>query len=192
VSTGQFWIYVVSVLLSPLIAVQVTEFLRKRREKRERRFWIYRTLMATRSSVINPDHVRALSAINVEFHDKKSAPVMRAWKEYALHLNTPDTDANAWLKRSADLLAALLSAMGDRLGIRLDPTDVKLTTYFPRGLGEADAEWTTVRRGLAKALDDGKQAIRVVVEQQPEPRRGAEIGIPRELADPKLLDIKRQ
>ena len=44
------WLVVLSTLLSPLIAVQVTEYLNRRRQSRDEQMRMFRTLMATRAS----------------------------------------------------------------------------------------------------------------------------------------------
>jgi hypothetical protein len=42
-TAGQFWTNVLALLLSPLIAVQVTVWLQKRREERQRKLWVFKT-----------------------------------------------------------------------------------------------------------------------------------------------------
>jgi hypothetical protein len=54
-------------LLSPVIAVQVSEFLARRRAARERRLQIFRALMVTRAERLSSEHVRALNSIDLEF-----------------------------------------------------------------------------------------------------------------------------
>ena len=75
---------VLAVLLSPLIAVQVTRYLDNKKEARERQLWIFKTLMATRASSLSPHHVEALNRIDLEFkaQTKKDKDVIEAWKVY--------------------------------------------------------------------------------------------------------------
>jgi hypothetical protein len=89
-TVSQFWIYMIAIMVSPLIAVQVSEFLNKRKESRGRRVGIFKTLMGTRASRLSADHVQALNTIDIEFHgkDKRSRQVLEAWKAYLNHLNT--------------------------------------------------------------------------------------------------------
>ncbi|MDE2314976.1 MAG: hypothetical protein KGK06_01085, partial [Xanthomonadaceae bacterium] len=61
------WLTIAAVLLSPLIAVQVTRYLDNKKEVRERQLWIFKTLMATRASSMSPHHVEALNRIDLEF-----------------------------------------------------------------------------------------------------------------------------
>ena len=71
---------VAAVLLAPLIAIQVSVFLEIRREKRQRRLKLFRTLMMTRAARLVPDHVNALNMIDIEFSgtDAKSKEVRAA------------------------------------------------------------------------------------------------------------------
>jgi hypothetical protein len=85
-----------AVLLSPLLAVQVQEWLEQFREKRIRKILIFETLMATRAAGLPPEHVRALNMIDLTFYggvpnkrSKKDQQVLDAWKEYLDQLSTP-------------------------------------------------------------------------------------------------------
>lgn len=60
----------VCALLSPLIALRVSRRLDARREVRERKMKIFRTLMATRARRLSMEHVEALNMIDVEFSER--------------------------------------------------------------------------------------------------------------------------
>lgn len=83
-TVNQFWFYMFTILLAPLVAVQVSEFLQKRKEGRARRVGIFKTLMATRANRLSGDHVQALNMIDIEFHgtDRRSKQVLEAWKAW--------------------------------------------------------------------------------------------------------------
>jgi hypothetical protein len=51
-TTAQFWIYMLTIVLSALIAVQVSEWLKIRSEKRGRQLAIFAALMATRGTPV--------------------------------------------------------------------------------------------------------------------------------------------
>jgi hypothetical protein len=78
------WLMILAVLLGPIIAVRLTRHLDNRKEIRERKLWIFKTLMATRASTLSPHHVEALNRIDLEFSpkNKKEKPVLEAWKAY--------------------------------------------------------------------------------------------------------------
>ena len=59
------WLVVIATLLSPLIAVQVTKWLDRRNQVRDEQIRIFKTLMATRASTLDPRHVESLNVIDV-------------------------------------------------------------------------------------------------------------------------------
>jgi hypothetical protein len=60
------WVMVAAVLLAPLTSGLVLWRLQLWREKRERKVWIFRTLMATRAERLSLHHVQALNLIELE------------------------------------------------------------------------------------------------------------------------------
>lgn len=60
-------IMVLAVFLGPVVAVRLTRFLDDRKEVRERKLWIFKTLMATRAYTLAQTHVEALNRIDLEF-----------------------------------------------------------------------------------------------------------------------------
>jgi hypothetical protein len=150
---SQFWIYMLTIFLAPLIAVQVTEFVNRRRDAKERRTWIFRTLMGARASRISQDHVRALNMIDIDFHgrDRRSKAVLKAWKAYLNHLNTQGPP-DIWVSKGSDLFVELLFEMALCLGYSLDKTDIRSTSYFPTALGRIEADQARSGRIFLKCL----------------------------------------
>jgi hypothetical protein len=157
-TASQFWIYMLTIVLAPLVAVQVSEFINRRREGRSRRLWIFRTLMATRASRLAPDHVQALNMIDIEFYgDRRFRAILTAWKAYLNHLNTK-TPPDVWLSRGNDLFFELLFEMARGLGFTIDKTDLRSTSYLPTAHGRVEDELARIRTGLLEVLD-GQRAI---------------------------------
>lgn len=50
---------VIATISGPILAVWASEIRQHRRQASDRREWIFRTLMTTRSSRLNPDHITA-------------------------------------------------------------------------------------------------------------------------------------
>ncbi len=150
-----------TILLAPLVAVQISEFLQKRKEGRARRVELFKTLMATRASRLSGDHVKALNMIDIEFHgtDRRSRRVLEAWKAYLNHLNTP-LPPEVWLSRGNDLFFDLLFAMAQGLGYSMDKTDMRSTSYFPSGYGRLEDEQGRIRSGLLE-LVEGTRSLQV-------------------------------
>jgi hypothetical protein len=105
------WINIVAILVAPLVAVQVSLWLERRKERRRRQLETFRTLMATRASGLAPDHVKALNMIDVEFYgsDKSSKAVLHG-RSYLDHLNMAATASEAWGTKREDLLVNLLQS----------------------------------------------------------------------------------
>jgi hypothetical protein len=173
----QFWISVAALVISPLLAVQASRIIERGKEKRARQLSVFKTLMQTRASGLAPDHVQALNRIDVEFYvrpgvrrrlDKKSQAVLRAWKAYLDHLNVENPDASAWITRKEDLFVDLLFAMGQCLGYDFDKTDIRRTSYFPRGHGEIELDQLRIRKGFADVVE-GRKGLPVYVVQPPAP-----------------------
>ena len=80
---------VISILLAPVIALQVSVRLAQKREIKNRRLDVFRSLMALRANQSNELYVNALNRIDVEFYskDKKSKAVVEQWKLLLGHLN---------------------------------------------------------------------------------------------------------
>jgi hypothetical protein len=62
------WLAIIAIISALWIQSKLDE----RKETRKRRLDIFKTLMATRASVLSQDHIKALNMIDIEFYgDKK-------------------------------------------------------------------------------------------------------------------------
>ena len=149
-------VMIVAVLSGPIVAVQLTEWLRRRRELRDRRDWMFRTLMATRNATLAPAHVEALNLVDVLFHGSTAQErrVVDAWRLYLSHLNDHQYPRESWGVRRAELLVELLFEMGVAIGYSFDRSHIKAGTYYPGGYSDAEIDhletrklWLEVLRG---------------------------------------------
>ena len=103
------WLVLAATLLSPVIAVQVTEFLNRRRQAHDEQLRIFRTLMTTRASNLDVSHVQALNTIDVVFSGKsgKQEEVRRQWKQYLDHLNDKSYPREHWETKRKELGAGV-------------------------------------------------------------------------------------
>lgn len=151
---------ILAVLLAPIAAVQVQKSLEVFREVRGRKLRIFKMLMATRAATISPEHVQALNAIDLEFHEKRYKSVTTAWKTYLDHLSSYPKDQPEqqphWGIRRVDLLTALLMEMGRSLDYDFDEVHVKKGIYAPEAHGRIDDENSLIRSGLVQFLYGGK------------------------------------
>jgi hypothetical protein len=161
------WLIIFATFLGPVLAVQAQKFLERWREGKNRKIWIFKTLMTTRVTVLAPAHVEALNMIDVEFNGggKFERRVSNSWKEYLDHLgNAPSnpSDPNytvlteSWIGRGSDLLANLLHEMGRGLGFEFDKVHLKKNAYSPTGHAQVEMELDSIRKGLISIMYNDK------------------------------------
>ncbi|HRI02521.1 MAG TPA: hypothetical protein PLL77_02150 [Pyrinomonadaceae bacterium] len=181
-SNDSIWLFaaisaVVSTLMAPILALQIQKLLERQREADNRRLNIFKTLMATRSSRLSPQHVEALNMIDVEFHKKKRfKKIVDAWGEYRDNLNNfPEDDEAAdhkarvevWFSTNDQRFTDLLYEMGQSLNYKFDKVHLKRSMYFPKGLGELDTDGNIIRKALVSLLT-GENAIKMAVVDFPD------------------------
>ena len=92
-----------AVIKAPKWAVEAQWKLQLKKEDRDRRLWIFKTLMKTRATPVVPEHVQALNLIDVEFSANSTADkdVQDAWKNLLTNLNIrvgeEQQQINAWV-----------------------------------------------------------------------------------------------
>ena len=123
-----------AIIVGPIIAVQITKFIRRHQEQRDRKMYLFRTLMATRSATLAPAHIEALNLVEIEFHSNnhQDCKVVNAWKLYRAHLFDSNYPQESWDARRADLLVELLYEMSSELGYNYDKAHIKGGTYYPK------------------------------------------------------------
>jgi hypothetical protein len=141
-------IMIVAVAAGPIIAVQVTEYLRHKKDSRDRRVHIFRTLMATRSAQLAPMHIEALNLVELEFQasPRSSKQVVNAGRLYVDHLGDHAYPKEAWGTRKDELLVDLLYEMSTALGYNFDKVQIKAGSYYPSGYGEAENDNLQIRK----------------------------------------------
>lgn len=161
---------ILAILIAPLVAVQVQKRLEVFREKRGRKLWIFKTLMATRAATVSSEHVQALNMIDLEFRERRYRNVTIAWKTYLDHLGSyPKDDEKLqplWGERRISLLTNLLLQMGHSLGYEFDEVHVKKGIYAPEAHGRLEEENMLIRRGLLRLLY-GDAALKMDVTSFP-------------------------
>jgi hypothetical protein len=156
-------VMVIAALLAPLLAIQAQKYLESRRQARDRKLAIFKTLMATRATPLSPYHVEALNMIDVEFYGrrKKDKNVIQAWKSYLDHLTNAPKDENKnsmWFERINDLSTDLLYEMAIALGYDFDKVHIRRGIYIPKGHTDLEMEQNAIRKGLVEVLA-GERAL---------------------------------
>ena len=157
----------IAILIGPFFAVMASQYLDRRRRKNEGKQWIFKTLMRTRATVLNPSHIEALNMIDVEFYGKKKKDkdVVAAWKLYLDNLNDVSTQEDIKLSKRKDLLLDLLYCMAKALSYDLDKEHIKNTSYIPQLHVDIENEQMLLRKGLIAVLD-GKISVPIQVREQ--------------------------
>lgn len=164
-------IMIFAVLLGPIIAVQLTRYLDNRREIRDRKLHVFKTLMATRGYSISWDHVVALNRIDLEFDrtDRKEKAVIEAWKAYLDHLSTKEITGEPWSIRRVDLFVEMLHRMAQVLDYDFDKTHIKNSSYAPVAHGALEDQMEAIRKGAVELLAGKRQLPIVITNPQVNP-----------------------
>lgn len=150
---------ILAVLLGPVFAVQAQKLLERWQESNQRKQKVFKTLMATRGTVLSIPHVEALNMIDLEFSTKvkKEKRTVEAWKIYLDHLNGYKIDPKdkdyqirieTWNNRSNELLTDLLYEMSQTLGYEFDKVHLKKGSCRPQGHDTLELEQGFIRRSV--------------------------------------------
>ncbi|MGZ5911087.1 MAG: DUF6680 family protein [Reyranella sp.] len=137
------WAIVIATFMGPIFAVWIALWREERNDRRNRRFYIFRTLMATRKIAMSREQVDALNLVETEFQGVPK--VQAAYASYIRHLYT-DVNSPDWDERRQDHLARVLHHMSVEMGMPLSEADLRSGGYSPRG-------WT-VRNDIEQYLHD--------------------------------------
>jgi hypothetical protein len=149
---------VIATILGPVLAVFVTRHIDWKRQTRERRLEIFRSLMATRRAPLAADKVKALNMVEIDFYG--DSKVLEAHKDVMDHINTTHGDVQQWDDRHRKLMTKLLSEMAISLGYKLQQLDVLDGGYYPQGYADIEAQQREVRLALIQTLT-GKRPLAV-------------------------------
>jgi hypothetical protein len=155
------WLTIVALLCGPVLAVQAQKWIETLREKKNRRLYVFKRLMATRGTPVSPGHVEALNMIDLEFAGNNDIDknVSTRWHEYLDHLNSLSQDpavqekqVPVWTERKDALFASLLHDMGKAVGYDFDTVQIRRGIYTPIGHANFEIETQALRRLLLQVL----------------------------------------
>ncbi len=158
------WLTILAILIGPIVAVQLTRYLDNKKEVRERKLTVFKTLMATRSYNLSWDHVVALNRIDLEFDKKntKEKAVIDAWKAYLDLLGNKNLSTEQWAMKRVDLLIELLHTMATVLDYDFDKTHIKNSSYAPVAHETIEEEQRLLRVNMLEVLA-GQRSIPITV-----------------------------
>jgi len=147
-------ITICAIYFGPISALRIQRQLDAERESRNRKLYVFKTLMTYRAAPLNINFVQALNLIDVEFvgSDEKEKAVRDAWKELLDHFNSYEAVANP-VEKSIELTATLLAAMGKCLGYDFDRVHLKKGGYYPAAAYNVEQEQHALRKQVLELLD---------------------------------------
>lgn len=169
------WAVVVATLAGPIFAVQAQKYLERISAKRQRKEWVFYTLISNRAARLSPDFVRALNTIDIAFrggepknrsaHETK---VINAWRDYhhllshGLDPKPTDADVKAWSDRVDDRIIDLLESMATDLGFSFDRENLRSGGYYTKGAADQEQQLAIIRESMVQ-MTRGQAAIPVVI-----------------------------
>ena len=150
------WINLVAIIVIPILAVIIGQYLQDRSEKRKDQMRVFTHLMSYRSfGYIDQYSVNIFNSVPIIFYDDKE--VIEKYNSYLKSLNIKPDDAQIKQKEIEDNKTKMLEAMAKALKYKNINWELIQNPYIPKGLlDQIDAE-NTYKRGqveLAKIFTD--------------------------------------
>jgi hypothetical protein len=149
-------------LLGPVFALATQRLLDRIREKKQRRVFVYTTLMSLRAQPLHPDYVRALNSIDAIFDRRRDKEVRECWGRVLAH-TTMDISAPRWGEILQDLRVDLYQAVGKAVGYAHTIDYIKNRIYMPAAFNDLEGDQMQIRKGLAKAITES--GIKVIIKE---------------------------
>lgn len=159
---------VIATILGPVLAVQAQKWIERGRDVKQRRVAIFRTLMATRASLLSPLHVEAINSIPLEFYGRggRLKEITDAWKAYIDYLAPRGIPDEVWAPRRSELFFEMLLLISRFLGYSFNKVELMNEIYAPRAHADVQTEQDIIRRGLV-SLFKGEVALPMDVKSFP-------------------------
>ena len=123
-----------ALIIIPIVAVVIAQWLQNRSEKRKDKMHIFKTLMTSRIYGWTPDSVNALNIIDIVYSDDKK--VRAAWKDLNDKYRVTNPDQQH-LKKIENAQYKLLEAMANSLGYKDKITwETIQNPYMPVGMAQ--------------------------------------------------------
>ena len=123
-----------ALIIIPIVAVVIAQWLQNRSEKRKDKMQIFKTLMTSRIYGWTPDSVNALNIIDIVFSDDEK--VRAAWKDLNDKYRVTNPDQQH-LRKIENAQYKLLEAMANSLGYKEKITwETIQNPYMPVGMAQ--------------------------------------------------------
>lgn len=156
------WAVVLATAVGPIGAVLISFWRESRQDRKDRRLYIFRTLMSTRRLIVSKEHVSALNLIEVEFFGH--AEVMSKFNDYKNHLNSSADESQKWEEKREKLFALMLEKIGACVGVSIQAMNLYKDGYYPRRWDDEYLMYK-VAMDFVKDLSDGSKSISVILKK---------------------------
>lgn len=169
---------IIAIIIIPIVAVIVGQWLQERAEKRKDKMQAFKILMTSRIyGWWTPEPVNVLNTIDIVFADDKC--VRKAWKLlYDIYARTDSTQQNLEQQRAKEIQNAqykLLDAIAKSLGYKDKITwETIQSPYYPEGLSKQIENDTYMRNAYYNAISN----VNEVVEKQKQQSNQSTIVLP--------------
>lgn len=149
-------------LVGPILAVWAAEWRQQSKVERDRREWVFRTLMSTRGARLLQEHVAAISHIEFAFPKSQYPGIDDARVLYRKQLRSRDSLSEdpavrqAWQNRANDLFTDLLHLMALSLKVPFTKSEITEESYHPDAYFVSELELQQIRTLTLAVLRDGK------------------------------------
>jgi hypothetical protein len=153
------WLMIIAIVIAPIAAIQIQKHLENSKEIISRKMQVFKTLMATRATLLSPYHVEALNMIDIEFYNNKN--IVDAWKllldnfaNYPKDIKDPNYHGllNSCSEKSKELHTNLLYEMAISLGYNFDKVHLMRGAYIPQAHVDIELGQEFIRRSLVKVF----------------------------------------
>jgi hypothetical protein len=130
----------------------------RRREERNAKLSVLRTMLAYRGRMNHPECVAAINCIELVFNDNSGVTdKLKELLDYMdVQRNLPANEQPIGWQRRDDLTTELISVMSSSLGYKFGHTAIKRRAYLPQGyVDEVDYQVEIRKRLLNLAREDG-------------------------------------
>ena len=149
-----------ALIIIPIVAVVIAQWLQNRSEKRKDKMQIFKTLMTSRIYGWTPDSVNALNIIDIVYSDDKK--VRAAWKDLNDKYRVTNPDQQH-LKKIENAQYKLLEAMANSLGYKDKITwETIQNPYMPVGM----AQQIEAQKNMQQAYYSAINGVNIFVQNQ--------------------------
>ena len=154
-----------ALIIIPIVAVVIAQWLQNRSEKRKDKMQIFKTLMTSRIYGWTPDSVNALNIIDIVFSDDEK--VRAAWKDLNDKYRVTNPDQQH-LKKIENAQYKLLEAMANSLGYKEKITwETIQNPYMPVGM----AQQIEAQKNMQQVYYNTLYGVHRIVQTQEQPSK---------------------